>query len=35
MLNKYLTNREIGKTFIKSDDNIIHYKKINKSPKNL
>jgi len=35
MLNKYLTNREIGKTFIKSDDNIIHYQKINKSPKNL
>ena len=35
MLNKYLTNREIGKTFIKSNDNIIHYQKINKSPKNL
>ena len=35
ILNKYLTNREIGKTFIKSDDNIIHYQKINKSPINL
>ena len=35
MLNKYLTNREIGKTFIKSDDNIIHYQKVKKSPKNL
>mgnify|MGYP006873010211 CR=1 FL=1 len=35
ILNKYLTNREIGKSFIKSDENIIHYQKINKSPKNL
>ena len=35
MLNKYLTNRKINKTFIKPDDNIIHYQKINKSPKNL
>jgi hypothetical protein len=35
MLNKYLTNRKINKPFIKPDDNIIHYQKINKSPKNL
>ena len=35
ILNKYLTNREIGNTFIKSDDNIIHFQKLNKSPKNL